>query len=325
MKVFVTGGTGFIGSHLIDYYLSSERNCEIFALVRDLNNLKWLKGKRINFLEGNLFSIPPLPSDIDYVFHLAGLTLASYLEDYYTVNQQGIASLFQSLRSQKIHPKKIVCLSSLAAAGPSFDSKPVKESFSPHPITPYGRSKLMGEIEALKFKDHYSIVILRPTAIFGPRDKDFIHYFKFMKRGILPTFYFRKRLLSLCYIKDLVKAIDLSIQKKLSSGEIINIANPKPYDWNYVGEAAGKAMGKSLIKLRIPFSSVYIIGMMYGIISAVEKKPNIFNRYKIREMKEKCWIADVKKAEEKLSFRPQYSLKDAVQETIDWYFEHKWL
>ena len=325
MKAFITGGTGFIGSHLIDHYLSSEKDIEIFALVRDLNNLKWLKGRNINLLEGDLFSIPSLPSDIDYVFHLAGLTLASDLADYYTVNQRGTASLFRSLHSQKILPKKIVHLSSLSAAGPSSDCKPVKESSSPHPITPYGKSKLVGEVEALKFKDLYSIVILRATAIFGPRDTDFLNYFKFIKKGILPTICFHKIIINFCYVKDLVRAIDLSIQRELKSGEIINIANPRAYSWDDLGKAAGKAMGKSLKKLKIPFPSIYIIGIISEIMSIITKKPSLLNRYKIKEMKERCWIADVKKAEEKLSFYPHYSLQDAVQETINWYFQQKWL
>lgn len=324
MKAFITGATGFIGSHLIDYYLSNDKNIEIFALVRNPNNLKWLTGLNINFLEGDLFSIPSLPSDLDYVLHLAGLTSSSNLADYYTVNQQGTASLFQSLYSQKICPKKIVFLSSLSAVGPSSDCKPVKENSLPHPITPYGNSKLKAEQEAIKFKDIFPIVILRAAAIFGPRDKDFLSYFRFIKKGLLPTI-FQARLLSLCYVKDLVRAIDLSSQKELRSGEIINIADSQAYSWDELGKAAGEAMGKKLKKVKIPISSFYIIAIIYEIISNLTKKRSLLNQYKIKEMKERCWIADVQKAKEKLSFQPYYSLKKAAQETIDWYIKHKWL
>jgi len=325
MKAFITGGTGFIGSHLIDYYLANQKELEIFALVRDLGNLKWLSGRDIHFLEGNLFSLPSIPSDIDYVFHLAGLTLSSDLAAYYTVNQQGTASLFQGLQAQKISPRKIVCISSLAAAGPCLDCEPVKESSPPHPITPYGESKLKGEAEALKFKGIYPIVILRATAIFGPRDRDFLPYFKFIKKGILPTLYLHNRLLSLCYVRDLCRAIDLSIQKDIESGEILNIADPNPYSWDDFGLAAGEAMGKSLRKLRIPLVSLSIYGRISELLSLLTKKPSLVNRYTVREMKERCWIADIKKAKEKLSFSPGYSLKDAVQETIEWYLQHEWL
>ena len=125
MRALVTGGTGFIGSHLINHLLDKNK-AEVYALVRNLENLKWLKGMDIRFLDGNLFSIPSLPTNIDYVFHIAGITKARKLADYYTVNQHGTASLFQALQAQNIKPKRIFLLSSTAAAGPSRDGNPVK-------------------------------------------------------------------------------------------------------------------------------------------------------------------------------------------------------
>lgn len=323
MKAFITGGTGFIGSHLIDFLL--DKGIEIYALVRDLNDLKWLKGLNINLLEGDLFSIPAIPADIDTIFHVAGFTKASKSADYYTVNQQGTASLFQSLQSQQILPKKVIYLSSIAAAGPSLDKKPVKEDDAPHPTTPYGKSKLMGEWEALNFKEVYPIVIVRAGAVFGPRDRDFLHYLNLIKKGILPSLSSQQRLLSLCYIKDLLQALDLCSQKELESGEIINVADPRPYSWDEFGIAAGKAMGKTLKRVRIPHSILYLGALISEIGGKVRSKPNIFDRDKYREMKETAWIADVRKAIEKLSFSPQYSLQEALQETIDWYLDNNWL
>ncbi len=323
MKALITGGTGFIGSHLIEFLL--DKRFEIFALVRDLHNLKWLKGLNIHLLKGDLLSIPSLPSDIDYVFHVAGLTNSLNVAAYYTVNQQGTASLFHSLRSQKILPEKIIYLSSLAAAGPSFDGNPVQERNPPHPITPYGKSKLMGEAEALKFKDVYPIVILRAGAVFGPRDKDFLHYFKLIKRGILPTLSSQQRLLSLCYVKDLIKAFYLCSQKELESGEIFNITNQNPCSWDEFGEAAGKVMGKTLKKMKISLPIAYLAAFISDIGSRINKKPSIINLDKFKQMRQRGWIATIDKATEKLSFQPQYSLQVAVQETIDWYLKHSWL
>jgi dihydroflavonol-4-reductase len=323
MKAFITGGTGFIGSHLIEFLL--DKGIEIYALIRDPNNLKWLRGLHINLLEGDLFSIPPIPADIDIIFHIAGFTKASKSADYYTVNQQGTASLFQSLQSQKVLPKKVIYLSSIAAAGPSFEKKPVNEDDPAHPTTPYGKSKLMGELEALNFKNVYRVVIVRIGAVFGPRDRDFLHYLNFIKKGILPSLSSQQRLLSLCYIKDLIHALDLCSQKELESGEIINIADPRPYSWDEFGKAAGRAMGKTLKRVRIPGFVLYAGALISEIRGRVSRKPSIFDRDKYREMKETAWIADVRKAAEKLSFSPQYSLQEAIQETIDWYLKHNWL
>jgi nucleoside-diphosphate-sugar epimerase len=323
MKALLTGGTGFIGSHLAELLL--DKSAEIFALVRDPHNLKWLKGLDIHLLEGDLLSIPSLPFDIDYVFHVAGLTNSSDVADYYTVNQQGTASLFKSLHDQKILPKKIICLSSLAAVGPSFDGKPVQESDVPHPITPYGKSKLMGEAEALKFKEVYPIVILRAPAVFGPRDKDFLQYFKWIKRGALPAIGSKQRYMSLCYVKDLIRAFYLCSQKELESGEIFNIGDQNPCSYDEFGEFAGQAMGKKLKKVKIPIPIGYLVALIADIAGRINKKPSILNLGKFKQMRQTAWIADMKKAKEKLSFQPQYSLQDAIQETLNWYLKHDWL
>ena len=216
-----------------------------------------VKRANIHLLNGNLLSIPALPPDIDYVFHVAGLTNSSDVADYYTVNQQGTASLFKSIHDQKILPKKIICLSSLAAVGPSFDKKPIQESDVPHPITPYGKSKLMGELEALKFMEVYPIVILRAPAVFGPRDKDFLRYFNWIKRGALPAIGSKQRYMSLCYVKDLIRAFYLCSQKELESGEIFNIGDQNPCSYDEFGELAGQAMGKKLKKVKIVFKRLF--------------------------------------------------------------------
>ncbi len=323
MKVLITGGTGFIGSHLIEFFLN--KGIEIFALVRDDRNLKWLKGLNIHPLRGDLLSIPSLPSDINTVIHTAGLTKAFNVADYYTVNQQGTASLFQALSSQKIFPEKIIYLSSLAAAGPCIDGTPIRESDLPHPITPYGKSKLMGEMEALKFKDVFPLVIMRVGAVFGPRDKDFLQYFKWIKRGIFPSLGSKERFLSVCYVKDLLKAIYFCIQKELDSGEIFNIANRNPCSWHEFGKIAGQVMGKSLKRMNIPLPVAHLAAFLSEIGSKISKTPTPINRYKLKEMKQTHWVANIEKAAENLAFHPQYSLQEAIQETVDWYLKQGWM
>jgi dihydroflavonol-4-reductase len=324
MKVLITGGTGFIGSHLVNHFLDY-KNVEIYALVRDLNNLKWLKGLKINLLEGDLLNIPLLPPDIDYVFHVAGSTKAYKIADYYTVNQQGTASLFQALDAQKTRPKRAVYLSSIAASGPCSDGTAVKEDSPPNPVSPYGRSKLEGEVEASKYKDSVPLVIARIGVVFGPRDRGLIPYLKFIKKGFLPSIGSKQKLVSLIYIKDLIKALDLCIHKELPSGDILHLANPDPSRWEDLGRMAAEAMGIKLFKLKFPLPIAYIVSCGAEIVGIIRKDPSILNRQKFEELKQEGWVAETQKAREKLNFIPQYTLSEAIHETIDWYSQNNWL
>ena len=183
----------------------------------------------------------------------------------------------------------------------------------------------MGEEEALKHKNQFSVVILRAGAIFGPRDRDFLNYFAFIKKGILPSLRSSQRLFSLCYVKDLVRALYLSTQKELNSGEIINIADSQPYLWDEIGEAAGRALGKKLKKISLPLPAFYIAAFISELTGVLTKNPSIFTRQKVKDAKQAGWVADVRKAEKELSFQTQYDLQEAIKETIQWYLEEGWL
>jgi nucleoside-diphosphate-sugar epimerase len=321
MRVLLTGGTGFIGSHLIDLLLS--RGAEIFALIRNPEKASAWRGDQFRILPGDLFSIPPLPRDIDIVFHLAGITKSLRSKEYYTVNQGGTASLFRALLALEARPK-VICLSSQAAGGPCLNGRAIRESDSPRPVTPYGRSKLQGEQEALEFKESFPLVIVRPCAIFGPGDRDFLEYFRLVKRGLIPVPRQRK-LVSLCYVKDLVHALDLCAQTSVDSGEIFNIADPRPYAWEELGEAAAAALGRRIRRVKIPMSVIYGASLLSELKNRFTRNAGTFDRNKYRDLAQPAWVIDVEKASQMLSFRPRYTLNMAMQETIAWYVAQKWL
>jgi dihydroflavonol-4-reductase len=321
MRAFLTGGTGFIGSHLVDILLA--RDVEVFVLVRNPENEPGLLKKKVRVLRGDLFSIPALPAGLDFVFHLAGKTRSLKAADYYTVNQQGTASLFHALESLHEHPK-IVILSSQAAAGPSDGQRPVLESDRPRPITHYGKSKLRGEEEALKFKDRFPLVIVRASAVFGPLDRDFLAYFKMATKGILLSFPERKEG-SVVYVKDLAEALFISARTSLPSGEIFNIANAKPYTWEDLGRVAATALGKTCRRVKVPYSLIYLFSLLSEASYHLTRNPGLFNREKYRDLIQPGWLMDVEKAAEVLRFKPRYTLEQAVEETMAWYIDQKWL
>jgi dihydroflavonol-4-reductase len=322
MKVLVTGGTGFIGRHLLDH-LRSREDVETFALVRDPRRLEGRReGSGLRILRGDLFSIPPLPSGLDVVIHLAGLTKTADVNDYYTVNAEGTASLVRALVGQRQRPR-LVHLSSLAAGGPSSPAGPVREDDPPRPVSPYGESKLRAEVEALKGRDALRVSVLRVAAVYGPGDEDFLAYFRYIDKGFLPLLGRRPRYLSLCHVRDVIAAIDLCTGPGTPADGIFNIADPTPYSWEDLGRAAAAVLGKKLVPLRVPMRVFGSAAAVSEFVSRMTGRPSPLNRSKYRDARQHGWVADVRKAKEVLGFETRTALAQGIKETIDWYIARK--
>jgi dihydroflavonol-4-reductase len=322
MKVLVTGGTGFIGRHLLDH-LRSREDVETFALVRDPGRLEGRReGPGFRILRGDLFSIPPLPSGLDVVFHLAGLTKCADENAYYTVNAEGTASLVRSLLGQGLRPR-LVHLSSLAAGGPSSLDRAAREDDPPRPVSPYGESKLKAEVEVLKCRGGICASVLRVAAVYGPGDKDFLAYFRYIGKGILPLLGRKPRYLSLCYVEDVIRAMDLFASPGTVAEGVFNIADPTPYSWEELGRAAAEALGKKVVRLHVPMRVFGSAAALAESMSKVTGKPTPLNRSKYRDARQYGWVADVRKAKEVLGFETRTSLAQGIKETMDWYRANK--
>jgi nucleoside-diphosphate-sugar epimerase len=318
MKVLVTGGTGFVGSHLIDRLLE-DPDTEVHALVRNPAKARWLEGReRVRFLEGDLSRVPELPSGLSVVFHLAGLTKTHKSSEYYTVNQAGTASLFRALAGRTEAPR-VVIFSSLAAGGPSSPGRPSREDDPPRPVSPYGISKLRGEREALAFRDHFPLVILRSGAVYGPRDEDFLEFFRYVRSGFLPLYGSGKKSLSLLHVRDAVRAILLAAGTGAPSGEIVNIAGSEPSTWDEVGETAARILGRKVVRVRIPGWAAFLVCATAGGVGRLRGRATALNLGKYEDMKPDGWVADVRKAREALGFESRISLEEGLRETLDWY------
>ena len=325
VNILVTGATGFIGGHLVKT-LAAKSGVRVHALVRDPKKAARLQGiPGICFHRGDILDPPPLPPDLDGVFHLAGLTKALKTEDYYTVNRKGTARLFAALAGRPARPR-IVLLSSLAAGGPSLpDGSPRKESDPPAPVSPYGKSKLESEEEALDHVSAFPLVILRVGAVYGPRDEDFLKYFRIVNRGIIPCYGRRARLLSLCLVDDLVTALELAFQTDLPSGEIFNIASPDPATWDEIGETAARILGRTCRHLRLPRAGVHLAAALSEALSRITGRTDALNRSKVRDMSQPGWVADVSKAERLLGFKTIWSLEAGLEKTLRWYRDNDFL
>jgi len=321
MKVLITGGTGFVGSHLIDRLLK-DPDTEIHALVRNPAKARRFEGKpRVRLLEGDLHALPGLPSGLSVVFHLAGLTKTNKPKQYYTVNEAGTASLFRALARSGGSPR-VVYASSLAAEGPSAPGRPSREDDPPRPVSPYGVSKLGGEREALAFKDRFPLTILRVCAVYGPGDEDFLEFFRCLRKGFLPLYGRRQKSLSLCHVRDVARAFHLAATAQTGSGEIFNIAAPRPVTWDEMGEAAARILGRKVVRVRIPAWAAFVACAAADAAGRLRGRATALNLGKFRDMKPDNWVADVRKARQVLGFEAGISLEDGLRETLDWYVQN---
>ncbi len=322
MISLVTGATGFIGSRLVENLL--DRGHQVYALVRNPARLNWLQSASgLTLLRGDLFSLPELPANLEVVFHLAGLTKALSKRDYYTVNQEGTASLLKKLEQSGLSPR-FVHLSSLAAGSPSIGGKPASEDDPPSPASPYGHSKLLAEKEVLARKDRMEVIILRAAAIYGPRDQDFLQYFQSIKKGWLPTFS-RPLVMSLCYVDDLVRAMIVSATASVESGRIYNVADPVPRTWEEIGLEAARILKKRVRIIKFPLWTVKMAAGASEVFARISGKPSPLNLSKYQELEKSAWVADVSKIKKELGFETVWPFPRAMEITISWYLENGWL
>jgi dihydroflavonol-4-reductase len=319
MRVLVTGGTGFLGSHLVEGLLE-EPGTEVFALVRDPGRPRWLKGeRRVRFLPGDLGNVPALPEGLAAVYHVAGSTKTLRTSEYYTVNRDGTTNLLRALEAQPGRRPRFVHVSSLAAVGPSAPGRPVREDDPPRPVSHYGESKLQAEREVLARRDRFPVVILRPGAVYGPRDEDFLEYFRWIKRGVEPVVG-PARLMSLVHVRDVVRAALLAGRTEAASGEVFHIAGPTPHSWEDLGRIAVGLLGKRSIRVRIPVWTASLAAMASeGIGRLLGRDKGLLNRDKVRLARAAGWVADVGKARRILGFETRVPLEQGLGETIAWY------
>ncbi len=194
MLVLITGATGFIGSHLAEEL--HRKGYKLRCLVRKTSNLRWLKHLPIEYIYGDLFDAEMLRRSVegvDYVYHVAGVTKAKNREEYFRGNHLGTRNLLDAVREVKPDLKRFILVSSLAAVGPSLNGQPVDETTHYHPITSYGESKMEAEKECLQLTDSIPVTVVRPPAVYGPRDKDIFAFFDTMNKGLQPMIGFRDK------------------------------------------------------------------------------------------------------------------------------------
>jgi dihydroflavonol-4-reductase len=326
MKALVTGASGFIGSHLVDHLLS--KGYSVRVLLRKTSSLEWLKGLPLEIFRGDLFTDPVLleaARDVDYIYHSAGLTRAKTPEEYFQANATGTKNLLLAAQRANAGLKRFVHVSSQAAVGPSSSHTPIDETVSPHPITSYGRSKWAAEQECDSFKDLIPITIVRPPAVFGPRDRDILEFFKTVNKGLQPIVGFAEKYVSLIHVTDLVRGFVMAGESPQSIGQSYFVSSKRAYGWKEVGDLTSRIIGKRVIRVRIPEPAVYVIAAIAEALAMFSSKPALINLEKARDMVQEYWTCDSSKALREFGYEQQISLEEGILNTVDWYRAHGWI
>jgi len=324
MKAFVTGGTGFIGSHLVDTLIKSDDYSEIRCLVR--NNEKWLRGKPYTRISGNLDDLSTLKEAIqgvDIVFHLAGRVKAPTYQELEHANVDATENLLRIAQKENI--PKIIVLSSLAAVGPSQNG-PVNEEVPMNPVSSYGKSKMQMEQMIHKLADDTTaITILRPPAVYGPREDQIYSFFKMVNKHICPIIGDgRHPRVSMVYVGDVVQGILKAAKQEKSGVNTYFITGSEVYTWNQIRGTASKVLGKKTIPIYVkPKYVKKIAGTMEKAGSFFGIYP-VLNREKAKELILE-WTCTCEKAQRELGYNAAYSLDEGISRTIHWYQRHHWL
>lgn len=324
-RVLITGASGFVGYHLIEESL--RKGLEVYAAVRSTSAVDHLKALPIRFTTADFSNVSALREDLeahqyDYVIHAAGATKAASEGDYMRINAEYTRNLGQAIAEVQLPLRKFVFLSSLAAAGPSQNRAAITEHDRAKPVTWYGKSKLLAE-GYLSGINTLPVVTLRPTAVYGPRDRDIFILLKTFAQGLEPYIGWGEQQLSFIYVKDLA-SVTIDALRSNITGKTYNVADGRSYDRYELANITKEILKMRTLRVHIPTAVVRALALMQETAGRMRGNIPALNRNKIAELTAN-WSCSIDNICKDLGFMPRYSLENGLAETIQWYKDNQWL
>ncbi|MDB5249881.1 MAG: UDP-glucose 4-epimerase [Segetibacter sp.] len=326
-KVLITGASGFVGFHLIEAALA--KGLDVYAAVRKSSDVKHLISHNVKYVYPDFTSVESLEKELkekqyDFIIHAAGTTKAKNQDEYNKVNAGYSVNLAKAAANHGSGLQKMVFLSSLASIGPSKQSNElIKENKTPEPVTAYGVSKLLAE-EKLK-ELNLPLIVFRPTAVYGAREKDIFIILKTFSQGFEPYIGRNEQELSFVYVKDLAALTINSLFTGDTANGTYNITDGNCYSRYDMANITKNVLSKKTLKVHLPLPVVKAIAVVlekgYGIF---DKIPAL-NLEKLNELNAVNWCCDIEKARKELGFNPAYNLQQGLKEALEWYKLNKWI
>jgi nucleoside-diphosphate-sugar epimerase len=327
MKVLLTGANGFVGSHILDSLRA--RGLETAVLLRPGSDRRFIAGHlaHVDVRPGSIGepeSLGAAMRDATHVIHCAGCTKAVRASEFHEVNGAGTRHVVDAVNRQEGRIQRLVHVSSLAAAGPAPRDNPAREGDPPAPVSEYGRSKLAGE-EEVRNACKSDAVILRPPAVYGPRDPAFLPLFKAVRAHVLPLFGGGRLALSLVFVKDLAEAVATCLTHPAARGKTFYVASPEiTTSRGLAGEIASE-MKTWTLPLPLPTAALWPVCAFQETISRLTGRPGVLSRQKYAELRAPGWVCDPGLLRRELGFACATGLKDGIPETAAWYRREGWL
>jgi nucleoside-diphosphate-sugar epimerase len=330
MKILITGASGFIGSFIVEEAL--RRGFETWAAVRKSSSKAFLQDPRIHFIELNLDSEVQLTEQLtglqfDYVVHAAGVTKCLDPNDFHRINTEGTQHLVHVLQALQMRLQRFVYISSLSIMGAIREEQPYQEiceGDKAQPNTAYGRSKLEAE-KWLDTTHDLPYVILRPTGVYGPRERDYYMMFKSIKGHTDFAVGYQPQDITFVYVTDVVQAVFLALERGvtgrryfLSDGEVYQSATFS----NLIREELGHPWW---IRITAPLWLLRVITWCGDWLGRLTGHVTALNNDKYHILRQRNWRCDIQPARQELGYEPQVQLEEGVRRTVKWYQENKWL
>ena len=310
-----------------------KRGFETWAAVRKSSSKAYLQDERINFIELNLSSKEQLVEQLkgkgfDYVVHAAGVTKCLNKQDFSRINTLGTKNLVDALMEVGMPLKRLVFISSLSIFGAIKEQQPyeeIRETDSPQPNTAYGKSKLEAEkyLESLGTRVPY--IILRPTGVYGPREKDYFIMAKSIKGHSDFAVGYKRQDITFVYVQDVVQAVFLALEKG-ENGRKYFLSDGLVYQSTTFSDLIHEELGRPWwIRITAPVWVLRIVTFFGEYVGRMTGKVTALNNDKYNILKQRNWRCDIQPAIDELGYQPKYDLKRGVKETIKWYKDNGWL
>jgi nucleoside-diphosphate-sugar epimerase len=313
-RVLVTGATGFVGSHVA--HALAKAGYEVRCGVRASSSTRWISGlpvERVGLdMKGRAEDFSLAVENVDLVVHAAGITRSRRAEDYHAVNAGGTRKLASAALGAGV--RRFVLISSLAARGPDGRD---------HPESTYGRSKLEAEEYLRALDSQMEPVILRPTAVYGPRDTDLLPLFKMARVGFLPL-PSGANVLQPVYAEDVARAALAAARKAAGSGPF-PVAEAARYTWGDVVAGLEKALGRNVRAVRLPPAAFPLAGRAAEWAARALSAAPIIDERRGRDLAARTWTCDVSDTERALGWRAEVPLFEGLERTALWYEQSGWL